>query len=162
MSRKLYELTQDFKNLEELLDNPEIDNVEIEKALNEVAGKFVDKAENICKIRAIILSDIEGIKAEEKRLKDLKKQKENAIKNLENYLEANMRALDQKKVEGGLFTLSIKKNPPSVLINDLEVVPSEFKVIKIEANKTAIKNILKAGGSIEGCSLEQKESLKIK
>lgn len=162
MSRKLYELTQDFKNLEDLLDNSEMDNAEIEKALNEVAGKFVDKAENICKVRAMILSDVEGIKAEEKRLKDLRKQKENAIKNLESYLEANMRSLDQKKVEGGLFTLAIRKNPASVVIDDLEVVPSEFKVIKEEPNKTSIKEALKNGQIVEGCRLEQKESLRIK
>lgn len=162
MSRKLYELTQDFKNLEDLLDNPELDNAEIEKALNEVAGKFVDKAENICKLRTIIMSDIEGIKAEEKRLKTLRKQKENAIKNLESYLEANMRALDQKKLEGGLFTLTIRKNPASVVIDDLEAIPSEFKVIKEEPNKISIKEALKNGQIVEGCRLEQKESLKIK
>ena len=43
-----------------------------------------------------------------------------------------------------------------------ELLPDQFKKIKIEPDKTEIKNILKAGGKIDGCKLVEKNNLQIK
>ncbi|MFR5747044.1 MAG: siphovirus Gp157 family protein, partial [Romboutsia timonensis] len=76
---KLYELTQNYLNLQELLENPEIPAEMIETALNEVGGQIEDKAENIAKLIKTLEADVSGFKAEEKRLADRRKSLENRV-----------------------------------------------------------------------------------
>ncbi len=47
---KLYELTQNYLNLLDLLENPEIPKEVVESAIAEIQGDFEDKAENIVKL----------------------------------------------------------------------------------------------------------------
>ena len=70
---KLYELTENYRNLQDLLENPEIDNDLIEKALDEVGEQLEEKAENIAKLIKTLEVEVTGFKTEEKRLADKRK-----------------------------------------------------------------------------------------
>lgn len=159
---KLYELTQNYLNLLDLLENPDIPKEIVESALEEVEGNFEDKAENIVKLIKSIEADIKAYKEEETRLSTRRKTLENKVKGLKEYLESSMIALDKKDIKGKIFTLAIKKNPPSVVIDDLNILPKEYKKIEEKEDKEKIKEDIKKGIEVPGARVEQKESLRIR
>ena len=160
---KLYDLTEQYNNLAELLDNPEIDQAIILEALNQVNDDIEVKAENIAKLIKSIESDVNGLKAEEKRLADRRKTLENRVESLKGYLFTNMRATKHEKIKGSIFTLAIAKNPPSVNIKDLKGIPQTYFLPQEPVlDKKTLLNDLKEGKTIEGAELQQSEGLRIR
>lgn len=159
---KLYELTQNYLNLLELLENPDVPKEVVEAALEEVEGSFDDKAENIVKLIKSIEADVKGYKEEETRLSTRRKTLENKVKGLKDYLEGSMITLDKKDIKGKIFTLEIKKNPPSVIIDDFNVLPMEYKKIEEKEDKKKIKESIDNGIEVPGARIEQKEGLRIR
>lgn len=159
---KLYELTQNYLNLLELLENPDVPKEVVEAALEEVEGSFDDKAENIVKLIKSIEADVKGYKEEETRLSTRRKTSENKVKGLKDYLEGSMIALDKKDIKGKIFTLAIKKNPPSIIIDDFNILPMEYKKIEEKEDKKKIKESIDNGIEVPGARIEQKESLRIR
>lgn len=159
---KLYELTQNYLNLLELLENPDVPKEVVEAALEEVEGSFDDKAENIVKLIKSIEADVKGYKEEETRLSTRRKTLENKVKGLKDYLEGSMIALDKKDIKGKIFTLAIKKNPPSIIIDDFNILPVEYKKIEEKEDKKKIKESIDNGIEVPGARIEQKESLRIR
>lgn len=159
----LYEITERYNNLLELLDNEEITQDILNSALNEVQDEFNEKALNIVKFIKNLESDVNGLDAEEKRLKAKKMAYKNKIEGLKKYLESGMIFSGLKKLNLGVFNISIAKNPPSLNILDEKLIPKEYLIEQApKIDNTAIKNAIKEGKEIAGCELVQKESLRIK
>lgn len=155
----LYELTNDLKELESIVDDME----QVEAIKDIIKQEIANKGDNIIKLIKNIESDITTIENEVKRLQELKKVKQNKIMNIKNYTLECLKQADIKKVEGAVGRISVRKNAPSVILSD------DFnneKYIKIEEiakiDKNAIKEDLKNGIVIEGASLEAKDSITIK
>ena len=160
---KLYELTQNYLNLLDLLENPEVPAEMVQAALEEVEGNFEDKVENIIKLIKSVEGDIKAYKEEEMRLSTRRRTLENKVANLKVYLESSLKAIGKKEIKGKLFTLKIQKNAPSVVIDDLNTIPKEYlKESLILVDKTKLKEDLKNGLEIPGARLETKESLRIR
>lgn len=159
----LYEITERYNNLLELLDNEEITQDILNSALNEVQDEFNEKALNIVKFIKNLESDVNGLDAEEKRLKAKKLAYKNKIEGLKKYLESGMIFSGLKKIDLGVFNISIAKNPPSLNILDEKLIPKEYLIEQApKIDNTSIKNAIKEGKEIAGCELVQKESLRIK
>lgn len=159
---KLYEIAENFKNLQELLEDETVPQEMITEALNQVEGSFDEKAENIVKYCKSLDGEVAAYKEEEKRLAAHRKSLENKIAGMKEYLLFTMLSINKKKIDTPLFKISVKKNPASVVIDNLEAIPEDYLIFKMDADKKRISEILKAGETIEGCHLEQKESLSIK
>nr|DAW30965.1 MAG TPA: resistance protein [Caudoviricetes sp.] len=160
---KLYELTQNYLNLQELLENPEIPAEMIETALNEVGGQIEDKAENIAKLIKTLEADVSGFKAEEKRLADRRKSLENRVTGLKNYIDNSMKVTGKNKFKGQLFSFSIQKNPPSLNVEDEKLIPEEYWIEQAPVlDKKTLLAALKSGEEIPGVSIKQTESLRIR
>lgn len=159
----LYEITERYNNLLDLLDNEEITQDILNNALNEVQDEFNEKALNIVKFIKNLESDVNGLDAEEKRLKAKKMAYKNKIEGLKKYLESGMIFSGLKKIDLGVFNISIAKNPPSLNILDEKLIPKEYLIEQApKIDNTSIKNAIKEGKEIAGCELVQKESLRIK
>lgn len=159
---KLYELTQNYNNLLELVDNPDVPTEMLEESLNSIDDEIDTKAENIAKVIKSIESDIAGLKGEEKRLADRRKSLEGRIDNLKEYVEGSMRAVGKEKIRGKVFTLGIQKNAPSVDIIDEDVIPEQYFITKKELSKKDILVALKKGEEVPGAAIKQTESLRIR
>ena len=159
---KLYELTQNYLNLLDLLENPEVPADIIQTALEEVEDNFQDKAENIIKLIKSVEGDIKTYKEEELRLSTRRKVLENKVANLKEYLECSLKAIGKTEIKGKLFTLKIQKNAPSVVIDDFNTIPKEYLKVVEEVDKKKIKEDLKNGLDIPGAKLESSESLRIR
>lgn len=162
----LYNITNKFTELMDKAENGELTEEEYNELGQELAGELQNKGSNI--IGYIRNSEllIEAMKAEEKRIADLRKSGEAKIEKFKQYVKENMERLGADKIPTELGTLSIAKNPMSVEIENEEEIPEKFKqqVITIKVDKTAIKNHFKATGEvIPGVQIvDDKTSLRIK
>ena len=162
---KLYELSQNFRNLQQVLENAGEDENLKELVINSMKGLECDlstKVENIVRLIKNLQAEVEALKAEEKRLARERKIRENKIENLQGYLFDTINELEKKEVKGGIFTVSIKKNPPKTVVEELNAIPKQFIVNTPSVDKKMLKEALKNGEIIEGAKLVQEESLKIR
>lgn len=158
---KLYELANDLLVVENL---EEVDETAKNEILNAIKAEIENKGDGIIKFIRNEESSIKVIDEEIKRLQALKKSKNNKIKNMKNYLMHCMQLMNVRKIEGNLGRISIRKNPVSLGILDESLIPEYFiqeEVVK-NVNKTLIKDTLKDGKDVPGCTLIQNESITIK
>jgi hypothetical protein len=173
----LYEITSDIKALEELIDSSVIDadgNVKelsdedkeaLNALVNEIQDNFEGKAERIAKFMANVQAEAAAYKAEEERLYKRRKTAERKAATLKWLLEDNMKRAGMKKVQAGVFTLSIQKNPPSVWIASDKDIPTDYwRIIPEtrEPDKKALLEALKSGIEIEGVYINQNEGLRVR
>ena len=104
----------------------------------------------------------------------LNNQAKDEIKRLQAFVKANdnlviklrSRLLDAVKLFGA-FEVGINKfgarKSSTVEVDDVNSLPSDFKVVKVTetADKKAIKEALKSGQVIEGCSIVEHLNLKL-
>ncbi|ACO85375.1 siphovirus Gp157 family protein [Clostridium botulinum] len=159
---KLYELTQNYNNLLDLVDNPEVAKEVLEESLNQIHEEIDIKLENVAKVIKSIEVDAKGLKEEEKRLADRRKSLENRIVNLKEYAENSMRVTGITKIKGKVFTLGIQKNVPSVEITEEEMIPEEYFITEKKLVKKDILAALKEGKEVPGAAIKQTESLRIR
>lgn len=160
---KLYEISERFKNLEELLENTDLQIDDIKEALNEVGIEFEEKVEGIVRLIKNIEGDAEKIKSEEKRLAEKRKSLESKVTYLKGYIDLNMKLVGKKKIDTGLFKLSIQKNAPSINIKSAADIPSEYFIEQEPVlDKRALLKDLKEGREVPGVEMKQTESLRIR
>lgn len=159
---KLYEITERFRNLEELVGNEEIPQDVVLTALAEVEEEFEVKADNLVKIIRNIEAECEAYKVEEERLANKRRVAAKKIDNLKDYLKSNMILLDKKKIKTPLFNLNVQNNPQSVELIDETLIPEDYIVMKREVVKKPILEALKQGMEVPGAVIRQTQSLRIK
>ena len=160
---KLYELTENYLNLQELLENPEVPQELITSALEQVGEELEVKAENIAKLIKSLEVDIAGFNGEEKRLSTQRKALENRVKNLKEYLDGAMKLTGKRKFKGKMFSFNIQPNTPSVEVLNEKLIPKKYFIEKAPVlDKTTILNDFKNGEDIPGVKIKQTESLRIR
>lgn len=162
----LYELTEDYMNLLELAEDPDIDEQAFMDTLEGIEGALEIKAENYAKVIRTLEGDAAACDAESKRLRNKKQTIENNIKRMKTALQYAMQATGKTKFKTALFSFGIQKNPAAVVIDEgyIENIPDRFLIPQDpQIDKKAIKEALKAGEDLEGIAhLEQTESLRIR
>lgn len=161
----LYEITQDYLQIMQMMEDPELDPQTLADTLEGIEGELEIKAENYAKIMKNIEGDIEALENEIRRLTSRKKTMENNIKNMKTALKNMMELTGKTKFKTELFSFGIRKNAPAVVMDEqyIENIPREFIRVKEEVDKTAIKEALNAGFDLEGIAhLEQSQSLSIR
>lgn len=164
MSMALYELSEGYLNVLNLIDeeNPDSD---IMNALTVIEGAIEVKAGNIANLIKSLESEAEVIKAEEKRLAQRRKSRENAADNVKQYLKMAMEQMGLDKIKTPTRTISIQLNPPAVQIANEDEIPGKFLTLvpeHYEVNKKLIAEALKAGEEVKGCELSRGRSLRIR
>lgn len=164
MSFKLYELTELYQNIWELVGDDDVDVESLETALKHIEDNIEVKAESIAKLIKGIDGDIAALKEEENRLTKRRKTLENKQVNIKSYLESQLRTMGIDKVKTPLFTISLQKNPPSVHISNEELIPDKYKKTQITTSvvKKDLLEDLKLGEIIDGAEIKQEKSLRIK
>ena len=162
----LYELTNDYMNLLELAEDPDIDEQAFIDTLEGIEGALEDKAEGYAKVIRTLEGDAAACDAESKRLRNKKQTIENNIKRMKAALQMAMEATGKRKFKTALFSFGIQKNPAAVVIDEgyIENIPDRFLIPQDpQIDKKAIKEALKNGEDLSGLAhLEQTESLRIK
>lgn len=165
---KLYQVTDNYNNLLELLTSPELaENPDVIGALEAIEDEFNNKAVNTVKAIKMVESDIDTIDGEIKRLQAMKKVRQNALDSVKDYLKRNMAATGIFKIESPLFKIgySERKNAAVELDETLFLANNlneDLVSVKITPSKTAIKKALEAGEQIIGARLVDSQVLTIR
>lgn len=164
----LFELQENYKAVQAMAENEEIDAQAILDTLEAIGGEIDIKADNIACIIKSLDYESKAIADEIKGLQERKKAKESKAASLKEYLFYAMLSLGKSKIETARNRLSIRNNPAKVVISNLELIKPlswAWKVRELtesDIDKTELKSRLQAGENIEGASLEQGQSLVIK
>lgn len=124
---RLYELSDQYNALSQLLENTESEEADLTEGLNNITDQFNVKAENIGKLILSLAGDITTIQTEEERLAKRKGVIGRQLDYLKSYLHQEMLATNNETIKGTLLTISFRKNPASVSIVDQEAIPEEFR-----------------------------------
>lgn len=161
---KLYELTEMYQNVWNLIEDEDVDIETLEMALNQIEENIELKAEGMAKLIKSIDGDIAALKEEENRLAKKRKALENKQKNIKTYLEYQLIGMGIDKVKTPLFTVALQNNPPSVRFIDEALIPEQYKVRTelVSIPKKLILDDIKEGIKVAGCELVQGKSLRIR
>ena len=150
----------------DLMNNDELTEEQQQELGTELAKELQAKSTNV--IAYIIDSEsmLERMKAEEKRIADMRKYGEAKIAKFKEYVKENMQALKIEKLQTELGTLSVAKNPISVEVVAEYEVPEEFKqeIVTTKIDKKAIAQHFKDTGEVpNGCIIHTgNTSLRVK
>lgn len=162
----LYQLAADYKDAAERLSESGLDEQTIVDTLEGLSGDIEQKAINIAKMirnieanTAAIWSAIDGMvtRAEAADAK---------AKRLREYLKDCLQQAEIRTVACPYFVVSIKSTPPSVVIDDENLIRGDLMVWPTapppRPDKRAIAESIKAGAIVAGAHLESGTRVNIK
>ena len=152
---KLYEI---IYAIESMVDE-ETGEIKDLEAFEQLSMEKDEKVKNMLLWAKNMTSEAKAIKEEEKNLADRRKALENKAESLKNYVQ---HILNGEKFSCPQVSVSYRKSQ-AVEITDLSLIPEIYLRHKEpEADKTALKEILKTGEIIDGCELVDRISMTIK
>lgn len=158
-----------------MLDVPDSELDEFQRAamdeyLAELADQEAGKVDAFAQFIRMQSGHVEACKEEAKRLREKATTMEKKIKSLKEYYLNVMAAHNLKKVQGNVYALSVRKSErvkaPETDAELKALYEREplcvREVIAYQADKGVIKEHIKAGHNIPGCSIEEGRSLIIR
>lgn len=165
----LYELTNEYLQLLEWAEDPDIDPQVLEDTMEGLEGEIEDKADGYGRVLVQMAADSEALKAEIDRLTTRKRRVDSSIHYMKERLKNAMILTGKRKFKTELFSFNVQKNPPK-LVKDVEnysAYPPEYWIHKApEVDWKKVKEGLsdpdEAPWLKDLVHLEQDESLRIK
>jgi len=168
----LYQMTDEYveagRQLAAMAELGEIDQKALADTLDGIRGALETKAIHVAAYAKHLQYQAGVIEAEMDRLRAYKQSVERQEGALRDYLHDQMVRAGITKIEAvegaPPFRLSIRKNPPRVVIDNEGAIQWEYKrsVTTVEIDKQMIKDALKAGRSVPGAHMEQSERVEIR
>lgn len=165
----LYQIVEQYRSLEALEASEDLPLEVINDTLEALTGDLTVKATNVAKFVLNCEAMADAIDGAAKQMKARSERLRRRSDSVREYLKTNMAGAGITKIEAVEFVLSIKKNPPAVIVDDEAAIPPAFKTVPEplpppvpRPDKKQIATALKAGMNVPGCHLEQGERLEIK
>ena len=159
----MYELTADYLAVLAMATDGETPPDAIADTLEAIGGEIEIKAESSAVIMQELNAESDKIDAEIKRLTARKKSLETNADAIKQRVFDAMKATGKEKFKTTLFSFSIKKNPPKLVIDDETKIPKKYFIPQpAKIDNAAIKAELTAGKKLKYAHIEQGESLTIK
>jgi len=163
MSLSLYKISNDYlMACNDLIEregdfSPEV----IADTLEGMKGDVQVKCTNVAAYYKNMQNECAAMREYEKNMQARRKALESKSENLKRYLESSMIKCGISKIESPEFTLSIRKKPKSVFIDDASLIPECYTRISVAPDKAKIKAELNMGNNIPGVHLESSQGLVI-
>lgn len=165
----LYQLVEQYRSLEALDASEELPIEVLKDTLEGLSGELTVKATNVAKFVLNCEATAEAIEGAAKQMKLRAERLRKRAEGVRDYLKFNMQAAGILKIEATEFVLSIKKNPPAVIVDTEALIPPAFMATPEpppppvpRPDKALIKKAIQSGMAIAGCHLEQAERLDIR
>lgn len=174
MGMTLYDIDAQIAALEARCDDAEIIDeetgeiirVDLSAELDALRMAREEKLENVACWVKNLSAYIDSAKKEEHKMSDKRKAAERRVESLKAWLLAAMTREDgtTDKLKTGRVMVSVKKNPPSTVVDDEALLPWAYKTVKeiVAQDKAAIKAAILAGEEVPGAHLEYGRSVVIK
>jgi len=160
----LYEITGELLALEmrvteEMEETGELSN-DTEEAISEWIGDIRNASQQKLKGYAQIILNLSAeekmLDIEIKRLQAKRNARKNSVHKLKDMVQYFMNVAELKKVQAGAFTFTECKNgglAPLILDKLPADLPEKYQVQTIEVDTSLIRQDLKEGSKIDGCSM---------
>lgn len=165
---KLYEINDELRKLWDKIAEQDGEMLEEDiKALDELALAKDEKIKGYGILIRELSGEIADCAAEIKRIENISEKKENRLKWLKERLTAFMQEQDIPKFESIEVNISFKKSYPLRGAEQAYIdgkLPKEFikQTITEKPDKTAIKDFIKNGGTVEGCYIGEEHNIQVK
>lgn len=150
----LYEINEQIAGLVD----PETGEIADFEAFEKLNLDLDTKIKNIALWIVNLRSDAEQLEEQEKKFRDRKTAAKNKAESLKNLLDGFLSGEKRSYPE---VVISYRKSE-QVTVDDDAKLDDRFLRIKTEIDKTALKDALKHGESVEGARLEVKNNIQIK
>ena len=166
----LFDIGTEFRVLHELSNSEEFDSEtgelldnskHLTELFNEIEATLGNKLDATMYIIKQLESEQQLLKDEAKRLTDRAKTRANKVEFLKSLMFSALNATNETKLKTTKFNYTIKRSE-SISVSDVDLLPREYVRLKREADKKAVKDALKSGATIEGCSIDEKFSLGVR
>lgn len=165
-STPLYELVRYQRELEALADSGEIPPEQIAETLELIKGDVRDKAVNVAAFTRNLEASASAIREAANAMKARAERLEKRAESIRQYLLFQLQVASILRIECPWFTLAVRKNPPSVSIDDESKIPEEYLIQPLpppkRPDKPSIARALKAGEDVPGARLIDSDRLEIK
>ena len=160
----LYDINENYAAIIAAVEEAEGElTPELEEQLAANGEDFREKIENYLMAVRNYAADVEAFKAEAVAFSAKAKRAAATVDRLKQTVTAAMQLRGMDKERFGNFTASLRRSERVTVDDDLiQQLPDKFKRVKYEADKTALKEALKAGEEVEGAQLTTNYSLQIK
>lgn len=161
----LYQLTDSYNKVWQLVSDPEADQQAIIDTLESIEGAIQEKAGNIIFFLRQLETFITACDAEKKRIDKAEKVAKNRLAGLRQYVQMNMDKAGLTNIDAGVAGgFTIQNSNPSVDIPDIKKIAAKYMTVTITKtpDKKRIIEDLKAGKKVRGAKLIPTKSLRMK
>ena len=166
--QSLYEISNELREVYDKLENGEgIDqetgelDQELINALQISQANLQAKGVDIGYVIKSFDDEIDLYDREIKRLTERKQALKNAQERVKNNLKRAMEEFGIVEIKGQTLKISFRKSE-SVEIDNIDELDEAYKRVKVEADKTAIKQAIKSGEKVKGARLVENNNLQIR
>lgn len=159
----LRELDNELMVLMEMLEE-EPDSEVLRDTLEAISGELENKYEGYCTVLSALNDKAENVKKEIARLSIRQTIAENAADRLKRALFLSMQMAGKRKIEGDIYTLSLRKTAPQLdEVPGWEKLPKEYLIEQEpKVDRRGLLADVKNGRDVPGVTLRQGECLVIK
>ena len=162
----LYELSAGYAMLVNAYDTAETDEEreDILQMLADAEGDIADKGEAYAKVIKNVQSDVDGYKAEAKRLTAKAEAGENLIKRLKGAMLDSMKLTGHTEIQTSIGKWRIQNNPWSCEVVDIDKVPMQYHIKQEDKIDKAglLKQFALTGEVVDGCEFIQKQGIRFR
>lgn len=167
MNLSLYAIAEEHRALIDQLDQMDIDEQTKLDTLEGERGLIESKSIAVAAFIRNIEAEAEAYDNHAVEMAGRAKSLNKKVDSLKKYLLDNMQRCGITEIKGGAIAIKLQKNPASVDVFEVDLVPSEFRApppppFVPAPDKRAIVTALKAGQEVPGCRLIQTQRVVIK
>lgn len=166
MSLSLFAIAGDYRAQLDQLEQLGLDEQTFQDTLESISGDIEEKSINVAMFVRNLEASAAAIETQIEAMNDRAAAIRKKAAHVRDYLLSNMEHAKLQRIESPFFVLSIRKNPPSLIVDDEKKIPASFlktpEPPPPSLDKTKLKDALKAGQEVPGAHLEQKNRLEIK
>lgn len=166
MNITLYELSAELRATADMLADMDLDPQTISDTLESIALPFEQKATNVAAFARNLETTAEQIKQAEAEMAKRRKAIESRAKHVRDYLLANMQRCGMPKIDSPYFSISVRQNPESVVIDDERQIPTDYlrqpEPPPPAPDKALIKKAINDGYDVPGAHLARSVRLEIR
>lgn len=162
----LYQLADTYVEAAQRLADLDLPPEVVADTLEGMAGELEVKATNVAMFARNLEATAEAIRQAESEMAKRRQAIANRAEQIRDYLKTQMERTGIHKIECPFLRLSIRTNPPAVIIDAPSQIPAEFmrtpEPPPPAPDKKALAVALKAGTEIPGCHLSTTTRIEIK
>ena len=162
----LMDLTNDFRQIMEMMDDPELDPQTLKDTMEGIEGALEDKFDGYAAVIRIMTSQMNMLKEEKDRIEARMKSWENNVKRMKELMTLSMQTTGKTKFKTAQNSFWVQKNPESVVVDakSFADIPEDFLRYKDpEPDKEKMKTAIKAGADLTGIAhIEQTEGVRFR